>query len=708
MSTKHTLQTGDPETLRPAVPKDLGMYFYHHLGVPEVRTEITRREPSQSSSFPLALHFRSLYHLGAGLGPMAWRLMHASGRNHLLQCLNEVVPVDPSLEPFCPNMADAYCYHVALKRDVAASALHSMALADGYSGDYKSPMKTVFEQLRIKLGRKISAFEDSSLEAYLLSPLMGPKPQLVRRPRPRAESDGLSARKSVCPAVTAIERIGSVMRVPPVELAPAGETVPAEELAPAAAVLCAAAASDDSAIAVPHVAVAEIAGFQVGDLVKVKGVSAPGNRGYRCIGMPSAHVVEVMGGGIYLVSQAGTTPELPFGSRRRVHAYQLSRLDEMKTVGDAVNERSGNKSVSRVCHKRMLVEAQEATRVAEKKAARAERKTEKAELELRRESKRRRSAEDIAEVKSLEVAAMTSGGTPDSPRYSRHGRDTIKAMYSATDQGRLARQLMSAKKDLVTSAKKSAQLRNSLEKKLARETHLKDLANRRALEANKGRKRVSKDLSAQQKMDSTLAKAKHSRLPLEVQARIDASAADTIAAELHAEELEIQLKDLDEKHVELMRQKWGSAEESVDQKPKLLWKFLGERCTEYAQDVVEMGLTLMANRLSAKQAVGAMRAFLRFECPDKKEGVDYRMPSEARFQEWRRMLEPICHYLSVSVITLADRIHIMHDATTKNHIHIIQSVYRCEITNEDGSKTVVDVPMRFDVCPSGKAVDEAP
>jgi len=49
----------------------------------------------------------------------------------------------------------------------------------------------------------------------------------------------------------------------------------------------------------------------------------------------------------------------------------------------------------------------------------------------------------------------------------------------------------------------------------------------------------------------------------------------------------------------------------------------------------------------------------------------------------------------------------MHDATTKNHIHIIQSVYRCEITNEDGSKTVVDVPLRFDVCPSGKGKDEA-
>ena len=251
---------------------------------------------------------------------------------------------------------------------------------------------------------------------------------------------------------------------------------------------------------------------------------------------------------------------------------------------------------------------------------------------------------------------MTSGGTPDNPRFSREGRRRIEAMFNATEQGRLARHLESTKKDLAATSKKCESLRKEKE----RESHLKDLANQRALEAKKGCKRLSKEFTSQQKLGSTLAKAKHSRLPLEVQVRIDASAADTVAAEVRVEELEIQLKDVDEKLVELMREKLGSAEESDDKKPKLLWKLLGDRCTEYSQDVVELGLSLMANRLSAKQAIGAMRAFLRLECPDKKEGEDYRMPSEARFQEWRRMLEPICHYLSVSVITLADRIHIIH------------------------------------------------
>jgi hypothetical protein len=110
---------------------------------------------------------------------------------------------------------------------------------------------------------------------------------------------------------------------------------------------------------------------------------------------------------------------------------------------------------------------------------------------------------------------------------------------------------------------------------------------------------------------------------------------------------------------------------------------------------------------SSLQAVGVMRTFLLAEYPDKREGVDYRVPSDARFREWRRYLEPICHYLSVSVIAIADRTHIMHDATTKHHIHIIQSVYRCEFHNDDGTTTVLDVPMRFDVCPSGVAKAEA-
>ena len=48
-----------------------------------------------------------------------------------------------------------------------------------------------------------------------------------------------------------------------------------------------------------------------------------------------------------------------------------------------------------------------------------------------------------------------------------------------------------------------------------------------------------------------------------------------------------------------------------------------------------------------------------------------------------------------------------HDAATKNHIHVFQSCCRCEIEGEDGDVTVVDVPLKFEFCKSGKAASEA-
>ena len=48
-----------------------------------------------------------------------------------------------------------------------------------------------------------------------------------------------------------------------------------------------------------------------------------------------------------------------------------------------------------------------------------------------------------------------------------------------------------------------------------------------------------------------------------------------------------------------------------------------------------------------------------------------------------------------------------HDATTKNHIHVFQSCCRCEIEGGDGDVTVVDVPLKFELCKSGKAASEA-
>jgi len=136
---------------------------------------------------------------------------------------------------------------------------------------------------------------------------------------------------------------------------------------------------------------------------------------------------------------------------------------------------------------------------------------------------------------------------------------------------------------------------------------------------------------------------------------------------------------------------------------KTLWEMLGKTGEAYSQPVIELGLTLMANQLTAPQAVSVMRAFLRIEYPEKKEGNDYRIPDASRFREWRRYLEPISHYLAVSVIRIASRTHVMYDATTKNHVHVFQTSFRCEIKTKDGDIIIVDVPLKFEICPSGKA-----
>jgi len=78
---------------------------------------------------------------------------------------------------------------------------------------------------------------------------------------------------------------------------------------------------------------------------------------------------------------------------------------------------------------------------------------------------------------------------------------------------------------------------------MERESHLKDFANLRAFEAKKGNKRLSNELTAQQRLGSTSAKATHSRLPSEVQARIDAPAAGIVAAGVRVEKLEAPLHD---------------------------------------------------------------------------------------------------------------------------------------------------------------------
>jgi hypothetical protein len=254
------------------------------------------------------------------------------------------------------------------------------------------------------------------------------------------------------------------------------------------------------------------------------------------------------------------------------------------------------------------------------------------------------------------------------------------------------------------------------------ELHLRNLKNEMAKRARLAEGKLLRLRQAKANMDKCLKMKSTAKLPVAFRERLDNAQADVIAAEVAMEALQeeiVRLRqdncDLAQAH-RLLKLKLGASRVNFQNLPignksqstKIeLWRLLGVRGESYCQDVIELGLTLMAAQLSAEQAVDVLRAFLRLEYPEKIEGADYRIPEASRFREWRRYLEPICHFVGLSVIKLSDRAHVSHDATTKNGVHVLQTCVRCEIKNEIGEIMVVDVPLKFEICPSGEAKHEA-
>ena len=118
-----------------------------------------------------------------------------------------------------------------------------------------------------------------------------------------------------------------------------------------------------------------------------------------------------------------------------------------------------------------------------------------------------------------------------------------------------------------------------------------------------------------------------------------------------------------------------------------LEELLGKDNKDCSQGIAELTLRPTSNCLSGGKAVSVVRAFVTVLHPDRVGGRDYRVPSAKRFYEWRRYLEPSCHYPAVTTIRIAVRTHLSNDASTKNHVHILMAVYRCALP--DGRVVVV-------------------
>ena len=230
MSATGAQETRAADLYKLSVPKCLGICPIQAPSKLDVFTEsflywLMRPRESNLCSSRLFLDFFGP--LGAGVGPAAWRLMHPTGRKHLLGVYEHDSFCDPSLKPFIATAADAYCYRVALGDTRALRALRPMALLDTKHRCFASRLKSNYEQIKEKFGRRFKQFEMSSIEAYLLSPLMSPRPKIVRISK---------AKNPELPAAESISDDLPLPEEPPepavIEMLPAlVEPVPAAEVA---------------------------------------------------------------------------------------------------------------------------------------------------------------------------------------------------------------------------------------------------------------------------------------------------------------------------------------------------------------------------------------------------------------------------------------------------------------------------------------------
>jgi len=581
--------------------------------------------------------------------------MHQSGRDHLLrfsELCGTKSQMDLSLKPFQANAADAYCYYVALGLTRGVDALRVMSPADAAHGNFHRRFQRSFNKLKAAVGKDFSVFELSSLEAYLLSPLMDERPKLIRRSRAKrpkeshAKSSGAASAIDLDPIVELGAQVepqltfgmapepASEPAAEPQECAVAAlEATPmVEEAASWTASVAAEAAV--SKMATPLVELNEPT-IRLGGVYKVKKDTRPGFGGHQAVGMACARITKIYGDGVFEATHMVQSVNLRCGQKRKVYECQLVPLvGEPKTLDDHLYWGHGRPNHR---YRRALAKAYKLKEAAEARAVRADFKRKVAEARLK-------TAEGKLEAERALNRALFAGGPKNDPRISRAGRNLIEKLRNLTKEGQLTRQLEAAKKTI-------DRLKEENRGKLAqweREKHLKgrSLARERALKEEL-KKAVGK-LAKSDKKVRDYSKANINDWPEDLRDRYLELQVDAAVAGEMVEELANKVETLEKKLATMLKQKVGKhtgvdlgaaiADEPCDAPAQPLWKMLGKPCTEYSQDIVELGLSLMAQRLSAPQAVGVMRAFLLCEYPDKVEGKDYRIPSEARFREWRRFL----------------------------------------------------------------------
>jgi hypothetical protein len=69
-------------------------------------------------------------------------------------------------------------------------------------------------------------------------------------------------------------------------------------------------------------------------------------------------------------------------------------------------------------------------------------------------------------------------------------------------------------------------------------------------------------------------------------------------------------------------------------------------------------------------------------CPGSWEGRDYRLPRVEMLKRWRRCLEPITHFMSLSAMDKEDAAHLLSDVCSKKQVSVFHIDAKLEFKTE--------------------------
>jgi hypothetical protein len=120
---------------------------------------------------------------------------------------------------------------------------------------------------------------------------------------------------------------------------------------------------------------------------------------------------------------------------------------------------------------------------------------------------------------------------------------------------------------------------------------------------------------------------------------------------------------------------------------------VGRKGEKYTLEMMELGMELMGQGMTAPKARSVLIIFMKKAHPDLIVGVDYRIPDPMMFKRWRTYLEPLSQFMALRAVDQAKVVHLLHDATSKKGVSFFSVCARITVNGK-----TQNVPLSFKVC----------